>query len=81
MVVASATKGDVLPPKTTRHLIPARPLNVNVPVRWFKEDLSLERINQRFSKYLENKSIRHFGPGQVIDGRYYEEELFVFYDR
>jgi hypothetical protein len=80
MVVASATKGDVLPPKTTRHLIPARPLNVNVPVRWFREDLSLERINRRFSEYLEKKSIRHFGPGQVIDGRYYEEELFVFYD-
>ena len=80
MVVDAAKKEKKFAPKTTRHLIPARPLNVNVPIYWFKEDVSLERINKRFSDFLETKNLKRFGPGQVIDGRYYEEELFVFFD-
>ncbi|MBL7212185.1 MAG: hypothetical protein ISS61_07395 [Desulfobacteraceae bacterium] len=81
-MVVDAAKGDRLfAPKTTRHLIATRPLNVNAPIHWFKEDVSLEEIDERFSNFLKKKEIRRFGPGQVIDGRYYEEELFVFYDR
>ena len=80
MVVDAVKKKKRFPPKTTRHLIPARPLNVNVPTYWFKEDISLEEINKRFSEFLERKNLRRFGPGQVVDGRYYEEELFIFFD-
>jgi hypothetical protein len=81
MVVECAKKGKLFAPKSTRHLIPARPLHVNVPTQWFREDLPLEEINRRFWSLLRGKELRHIGPGQVIDGRYYEEELFVFYDR
>jgi hypothetical protein len=81
MVVDAAKKKRVFAPKTTRHLIPARPLNVNVPTRWLKENVSLEEINQRFMDHLRSKEMRRLGPGQVVNGRYYEEELFVFYDR
>ena len=81
MVVDAARKEKIFAPKTTRHLIPARPLNVNVPTMWFKENLSLDEINKRFLHFLEGKEIRRLGPGQVINGRYYEEELFVFYDK
>lgn len=80
MVVEAAKKGKLFAPKSTRHCIPARPLNVNVPTTWFKEDLSLGQINERFMRYLKGKKIRRFGPGQVIEGRYYGEEVFVFYD-
>lgn len=80
MVVDAVKKKKRFAPKTTRHLIPARPLNVNVPTYWFKEDISLEEINKRFLKFLERKNLRRFGPGQVVDGRYYEEELFIFFD-
>ena len=80
MVVDAAINEKIFAPKTTRHIIPSRPLNVNVPLHWFKEDLSLEAINKRFSEFLETKNLKRFGPGQIIDGRYYEEELFVFYD-
>ena len=80
MVVDAVKKKKRFAPKTTRHLIPARPLNVNVPTYWFKEDISLEEINKRFLKLLERKNLRRFGPGQVVGGRYYEEELFVFFD-
>ena len=80
MVVDAVKKKKRFAPKTTRHLIPARPLNVNVPTYWFKEDISLEEINKRFLKLLERKNLRRFSPGQVVGGRYYEEELFVFFD-
>jgi hypothetical protein len=79
IVIASAKKKKIFAPKTTRHVIPARPLNVNVPGYWLKENISLEEINQRFEIFLQTKQMRRFGPGQVIDGRYYEEELFVFF--
>ena len=81
LVVDAAKKEKVFAPKTTRHLIPARPLNVNVPTRWLNEDVSLEEINQRFSHFLKQKDVRRLGPGQVVNGRYYEEELFVFFDQ
>ena len=80
MIVAAARSGKVFAPKTTRHLIPARPLNINIPSHWLKEDVSLDDINKRFANYLTAKRIRKFGPGQVIDGRFYGETLFVFYD-
>lgn len=81
MLINSVKMGKIFAPKSTRHLIPARPLNVNVPSRWFKEDISLKEINHRFAGFLESKRFRRVGPGQVLGGRYYGEELFVFFDR
>ncbi len=80
MVVEAAKKKTVFAPKTTRHLVAARPLNINVPITWFREETSLEEMDARFGSLLKKKKVRRFGPGQVVDGRYYEEELFVFYD-
>ena len=80
MVVEAVKKEKVFAPKTTRHLIPARPLNLNIPTKWFKENISLEDINKRFVAFLEKKRVKRFAPGQIVNGRYYEEELFVFYD-
>jgi len=79
-VLAAARDGKVFAPKTTRHLIPARPLNINIPCDWLKEDTALDNLNRRFTNYLAARRIREFGPGQVIEGRYYGEKLFVFYD-
>jgi len=41
----------------------------------------MDEINKRFSELLKRKGVKRFGPGQVVNGRYYEEELFVFYDK
>ena len=81
MVVDAVKKGKIFSPRTTRHLIPSRPINVNVPSYWFKENISLEEINRRFSTFLARKHIKRFGPGQVIAGRYYGEELFIYFNR
>jgi hypothetical protein len=81
MVVEAARQKRVFAPKSTRHLIPARPLNVNIPTHWFQEDVPLKEINRKFATFLEGKGMRRLSPGQVIDGRFYEEELFVFFDK
>jgi hypothetical protein len=78
MVIDAARRKKIFTPKATRHLIPARPLNVNVPTQWFREDVSLQEVNLRFAEHLKRKQIQHLGPGQILNGRYYEEELFVF---
>jgi len=78
MVIQASSEGKVFPPKSTRHLIPARPLQINVPTHWLKENVSLRVINKKFDDHLTAKTIKRFSPGQVIDGRYYQEELFVF---
>ena len=79
MVVDCAKRQKVFAPKSTRHVIPVRPLNVNVPGQWFRENLSLSEINCKFSEFLNEKRMKRFSPGMVLDGRYYEEELIVFY--
>ncbi|UCG64603.1 MAG: hypothetical protein JSW12_18585 [Deltaproteobacteria bacterium] len=81
MVLAAVKRKKLFAPRTTRHLISPRPLNVNVPLYWFKENISLEGINRRFSQFLASKNLEPFGPGQVIDGRYYGEELLFFFDK
>lgn len=79
MVVDCAKMKKVFAPKTTRHVIPVRPLNVNMPGQWFRENWTLEEINRNFYAFLRNKRMKRFSPGMVLDGRYYEEELIVFY--
>jgi len=78
MVMDAVKEEKVFAPKTTRHLIPARPINMNIPSYWFKENISLKEINRRFVEFLKGKKIKRFGPGQVIDGRHYGEDVFVF---
>jgi hypothetical protein len=79
MVVDCAKLRKVFAPKTTRHVIPVRPLNVNMPGQWFRENWTLSEINQNFHTFLKGKRVKRFSPGMVLDGRYYEEELIVFY--
>lgn len=80
MVVRAAMEKKLFAPKSTRHLIPARPIHVNVPARWLKEDVPLEALNRRFVRFLQHKEMKHLPPGQVVNGRFYEEELFMFVD-
>lgn len=81
MVMEAVDRNRRFTPKATRHLIPARPLNVNLPMNWLKGDIPLDVINEKFIAFLKEKGLRRFPPGQIIEGRYYEEELFVFFNK
>jgi ParB-like chromosome segregation protein Spo0J len=76
-IVEVALSGRIFAPKSTRHIIPARPMAVNIPTDWLWGDLSLGETNRRMVKLLKSKRIEKLPPGQVLD-RKYDEELFVF---
>ncbi len=76
-IVKTALAGKVFTHKTTRHVIPARPMYTNVPLKWLYSELSLPEANERLIKFLSYKKLKHLPPGQVLD-RKYEEELYVF---
>jgi hypothetical protein len=73
-------KGDVFPPKSTRHLFPARPLKINVPLALLtKEDYSLRQeqlkvflrrkrrltVRGKVQHYLEERKILFGNPGEL----------------
>ena len=76
-VVKTALSGRVFPHKTTRHVIPARPLFVNIPLGMLREDRPLEELDAQLKRMLEARRIVRLPPGRVIEGRRYEEEVFL----
>jgi len=78
-VVEMARAGKVLVFKATRHIIPARPLGVDVPLYLLRdEDLSVEEANERLSSMLSRRKLVHLSQGASWNGRRYEEDLYVF---
>ena len=78
-VLQAALEGELFVQKTTRHVIPARPLFVNIPLSWLKQS-DVEVINNQMEKYLKKKRIVQRDPGAIIHGRRYEESTYVFED-
>ena len=76
-VVETALAGKVFSQKTTRHIIPARPMNVNIPIAWLRGDMGLEEANTQLRDHLASRGIEKLPPGQILDRRY-DEELYVF---
>ena len=71
--------GRLLPHKVTRHVIPARPLGVNVPLKTLTgRKTPLTESNQRFVSSLQTRGITRRPSGTIIEGRRYEEETFIF---
>lgn len=76
-VVQTALKEQVFNHKTTRHVIPARPLFLNIPLNWLYSKLTPKKINKKLVKYLSTKKYKRLPPGQILDRRY-EEETYIF---
>lgn len=78
-IIKSALSAHSFAWKATRHVIPARPVNVNVPLRLLRErDMSLTQANEELRSMLLKKKLIRLPAGSVIDGRRYEEELYAF---
>jgi len=74
-IVDIALAGEVFVHKATRHVIPARPLFVNVPFKWM--NLEPKEANNRLVRYLSERKLKLLPTGRTLDRRY-EEELYVF---
>jgi len=72
-----AETGQLLPHKVTRHVIPSRPLELDVPLNLLTEE-QVEDANEKLGALLSSKHIDIRPPGSIVDGRQYQEELLVF---
>ena len=80
-IVKTALSGEVFTHKATRHIIPARPLYVNVPLGLLtSENLSLKQANEEFRKMLMKKKLKMIPAGSFIENRRYEEDVYLFED-
>jgi hypothetical protein len=78
-VLESALEKKIFAQKTTRHVVPARPLFVNIPLSWLNQS-NLSEANQKLKEHLERKQIIKRDPGAIINGRRYEESAYLFTD-
>lgn len=71
-VMRAASEGNLLPPKSTLHVLPVRPMGINYPIESLrsKEDM-LERI-------LSTRNRRRIEAPSFYHGRLYREPVVVF---
>jgi len=80
-VVSSAVQGHALSCKATRHIIPGRPVGVDIPLTLLKNhEISLEEANKRLSALIERKTTEDMPPGTHWRGRRYDDHARIFTD-
>lgn len=78
-VCEAGLTGHLFPHKVTRHVIPARPLGVNVALETLVDDgKSLEDANRQFLGSLKTRRATRRPLGSIIGNRRYEEETYTF---
>jgi L-serine kinase (ADP) len=72
-------EGRLLPHKVTRHVIPSRPLAVDIPLTLLTNaTISCQEADGKLSELLASRRIDRKPPGSIVEGRRYDEELLVF---
>lgn len=77
-VIATALKGDLLAPKSTRHIVPVRPLSVNIPLEILSYSMSPQGILNWLADFLNSREAILLKGGAVVRGRRYEEDVLLF---
>lgn len=75
-VIEISHSGSVFSHKMTRHVVPARPLGVDVPLSWLRDNLYIS--DENMTEQLEEREVKHLPSGSEFEGREYEEELVIF---
>jgi len=69
----------LLPHKVTRHVVPSRPLRVDIPLELLRDQTkSRVEAEKKLGEMLAVKHVERKPPGSVVDGRRYQEELLLF---
>lgn len=76
-VVATAKRGKLFPPKSTRHLVPSRPLGGGVPLDWL-QGTDFSEAQSRYLKFLQSRKVKQLPEGSRVGSRRYLEEVFLF---
>ena len=76
-VIRAALSGRTFPHKTTRHTVPARPLFLNIPLDALRAGKPKHLIEGELREKLSAKKVKKLPPGSLVEGRRYEEEVYV----
>lgn len=76
-VIDAALKKKVFARKTTRHIIPARPLNLTIALSLLKTH-DPTQMRTQLTELLRQKRLKHLPAGSTVGGRTYEEDVYVF---
>lgn len=77
-VMEAGLLGNLFAHKTTRHVLPVRPMNVGVPLEWLRGKASLDEVNRKLVEHLSKRKLEQLPKGSLFAGRRHEEELLVF---
>jgi hypothetical protein len=76
-VVETVKKGKLFPPKSTRHLVPSRPLGGGVPIDWLQGP-DFSEAQSRYQEYIQSRKVKRLPEGSRVGSRRYLEEVFLF---
>jgi hypothetical protein len=76
-VVKAVEKGKLFPPKSTRHLVPSRPLGGGVPIDWLQSS-DFSGAQSRYQQYIQSRKVKRLPEGSRVGSRRYLEEVFLF---
>ena len=80
-VLRVALKGEVFAPKATRHVFPFRILGLNVPLELLDAKRNkLTEANEKLQRVLSSRRLVKLPGGQLVNGRRYEEPIYIFED-
>lgn len=78
-ILETGLSGEVLAYKTSRHIVPARPMRLDVPLSLLRNRRKpLSEVNEELKQMLLKRRLKRMPPGSLVDGRRYEEELYIF---
>ncbi|MBM5805073.1 MAG: hypothetical protein FJZ49_03255 [Candidatus Verstraetearchaeota archaeon] len=77
--IRAAITGRLFPKKSTRHIIPSRPMGLDIPLEWLRKGASSADSSLR--ELLAGGDFKKLSGGAIIDGRRYEEEVYIFEPR
>ena len=77
-VVQSGLNRKPFPAKSTRHVIPVRPMGVGIPLETLRSGAATDAESQQILSKLLAKSYRVLEPGSRYRGRTYQDTLIVF---
>jgi hypothetical protein len=76
-IIALASGHRLLPFKTTRHLVPIRPMGIYFPLQLLKDE-DLGACNSYLASLISNSSVKLVQPDSWYEGRQYSEVLAIF---
>ncbi len=77
-VVIAGLTGELFPSKSTRHIVPGRPVNIRCPLELLSSKYSEDDAKAKFESYVSSLKSVVLPPGSFYSDRVYPEEILLY---